>query len=755
MKKILMMILMGVFGIGFVLSDFCVYAAENAEDEFTLEEITVTAQKRVENQQKVPIAMEVISGDTIKETGKNDIDEILSNISSVLIQSNTDGIRVSIRGVSNDNTPFEGFSAYSPSVAVNQDGVYTNRNQGNQNMYDIERVEVLYGPQSTIYATASPGGIVNVISAAPKLEVFEGAGTIEYGNYNLIHTEGSMNAPLGEKLALRAAFSQSSHDGYLTNGSMDEDTKSARLKALFKPSDKLSFILTEELTKTGGQGMAGVKAFDKQDGYWYTGTSSGPGQPQILVKDAKVTDPWTSASDSAGAGQDLNTKKTTARMDWDMGNVGTLSIIGAYLKTDSSNESTTVSSDVTYDQTSRTSGYEKDIEVRITSSEDFPFKWIVGGNLYRSRDTLHSYQEAVDLATDWQYEYAYSLDNMNTIYGNITYPVTSRFRATAGIRKNDHEVGVWRDLETPSQVDKRGDLLTYDKPNYKLGVEYDLADNSMLFADWSTSYRMNAAMSVGSPMEELAAYTAGAKNRFLNNKLQVNVSTYYYDYRNYFANGPRFDPPYDSDGDGILDSTYEVDGKRFGDAVIYGADLQTSMIITTQDKLDLSVSFVKKYFTDLYFDWPQIVNDCGIPDLNYSGKDMPQAPNWNVASNYSHSFFFADGSSLKAGIDIRYTSKTCLNWQAETLAISFAQDADGNYTGGYTSTVLDTGPVRYQEAYYIENINLVYTDPSGKFTLSGYVNNLTNYAVKRFLDGQNNMMIGNPRTFGAVLSVKF
>jgi len=745
MKKTLMMILMAVFLVGFVFSDLLlVYAEEKGGEEFTLEEITVTAEKREENQQKVPIAMEVVSGDEIKEIGKNDINEILDNISSVLIQSNTDGIRVSIRGVSNDNSPFSGISVYTPSVAVNQDSVYTNRNQGNQNMYDIERVEVLFGPQSTLYASASPGGIVNVITSNPKLAAYEAAGTLEYGNYNLLHTEGSMNAPLGEKVAVRAAFSTSVHDGYLTNGAMDEDKKSARLKALFQPNEKLTFLLIGEVNTTGGQGFASVAQFINQDD-----------------KD----NPWTSSQASAGKQNNEKIKKTSARMDWDMGNVGTLSVIASYLKNSSSFKGVApgmappgmVAPDYDTDEVSR--GTEKDIEARMVSSADFPFKWILGVNIYRSVNLRESDMVGVDNPADIRYDYFDSFDEMEAIFGNITYPITDSFRATAGARKSHHINGT-----TSHSIPGRGpgeaefyrkDKTLFDDPIYRLGFEYDLADTSMLYADWSSSYRMNGATTNLSPVETLYAYTSGIKNRFLNNRLQLNVSAYYYDYKNYFANLPPLFVAYDSDNNGTFDNRYEVDGKTYGDARVYGLDVQTSTIITAQDKLDLSVSYIKKYFTDLAHDWPDVVNDLGLPDLDYNGKDMPQAPNWNVAANYSHSFFLANGGSLKASIDIRYTTETCLNFQAEILSLNYEQDALGNYTGNYTTSMVNTSDARWQEAYHIENVNLVYSDPDGKWTLSGYVNNLGNYAVKQFLDGNGNLMIGNPRTYGAVLSVKF
>jgi len=748
MKRFIMSIFTAAMILGFILNDIPNISAQEKGDEFTLEEITVTAQKREENQQKVPIAMEVISGDVLKEIGRNDLDKMLNNISSVLIQANTDGLRVSIRGMSNDNTPMGGVGTYTPTVAVNTDGVFTNMNGNNQNMYDVERVEVLYGPQNTLYATASPGGIVNIITSDPSTEKYEGSGTLEYGNYNLLHTEGSVNAPLGDKIALRAAFSTTVHDGYLSNGAMDEDLKSARLKALFKPNNVLSMVVTGEISKSGGQGFANVKAFvDQDDTYYPDGT--------------KLNDPWTSSSSSAGASTNKVQKKISAHIDMELGDAGTLSVIPSYVKSTSNSASTQSSgsdSSVVYDSTNKGVTDEKGVEARMVSSENSPFKWILGGNYYKFFDKMSGLSISQSNASDIQTSLIQDEEESKSIYGSITYPLTDRFRATAGARKSwDKNTSYVRMTPgrdgAPEEV--HGGHMDYTKPNFKVGVEYDLSENSMLYGDWSSSYRMNGATPTGMDPEEVKAFTAGAKNRFFDKRLQLNVSGYYYDYKNYFANmGPLFAPS-DSDNDGTWDSTYEVDNKRIGDAAIYGVDLQTSTIITYNDKLDFSVSYIKKYFKKLYFDFPDIVNQLGIDDLDYNGMDMPQAPHWNVTASYNHNFMLPNGGTLKTIVDIRYTSKTCLNWEAKSLSLSLEQDDAGNYTGGYTTSVTDTSATRWQEAYHIENISIVYANPDGKWTLSGYVNNLTDYAVKQFLDGRGNLMIGNPRTYGGVLSVKF
>jgi iron complex outermembrane receptor protein len=161
--------------IGFILAFgdvSALFAQETDAEEFTLEEIIVTAQKREENQQKVPIAMEVIKGDTLALMGKDNVDDILKDVSNVMINTSSDGMRVSMRGIADDSGVMEGQHVGGSTVAINVDGAYNNMSNVGNNLFDVERVEVLFGPQSTMYGSNSPGGIINVETANPKTDQF-------------------------------------------------------------------------------------------------------------------------------------------------------------------------------------------------------------------------------------------------------------------------------------------------------------------------------------------------------------------------------------------------------------------------------------------------------------------------------------------------------------------------------------------------------------------------------------------------------
>jgi len=798
------------FTIGFIFTigeASALFAQETADEEFTLEEITVTAQKRAENQQKVAIAMETISGDTIKELGKTDIDQILSSVSSIIINKAQDGMRVTLRGISNDNGVFFGRQVSTPTVAVNMDGAYTNRSAAGSNLYDVERVEVLYGPQSTLYSTPSPGGIVNVVSASPKLDRFSTSALFEAGNFSLMHGEASLNVPLASKVAFRVAANVTKRDGYLTNGADDEDTKSARFKALFQATDKLSITLIAEYSKQGGQGMG-------QNGV-------------VLFEDQSDKDnPWTAAAgrgETEAGPQPVNdglNKKFSGQIDWDMG-FGSLAIVPSYTPRDISSTSTGTSmfGDATYTY-NEGGGYEKSIEARMTSSDDFKlFKWIFGAAWYHSydemrNDTFLTATNALD-----SYRFGYQDQESKAVFGNITFPVTDRFRATGGLRYTSESTYSFN--EEPGRGQEIVDM-TYDNPDYKLGVEYDLGENSMLFSDFSTSYRTQGMGTTATgkpfPAERLKALSLGSKNRFFNNRMQVNASAYYYQYNNYMAvtmigtvsdnYAGAYDPTHtyagvdpssltpipmndvsdlgnnqldyrDNNGNGRFDQGVDTlidglrqptgggpgsdgtagtaNGKVTGDAKVYGLDISTTTLVTESLKMDFSVSYLKKYFTHLVFPFDAVDSAVwNMGDVDYSGKDMTFAPHFTVNLGLTYNILLGSSGTLSPSFETRYQSSYKMYFLDSILGTSRGREP----TDPIVFWTTDVSKSAKQEPYRVSNFSLVYASPSGNLTLTGYVKNIENYAVKRSIfknspDNVGELTIGPPRTYGALLSVKF
>jgi iron complex outermembrane recepter protein len=751
--------------IGFILAfgDLSVlFAQETKADEFTLEEITVTAQKRAESQQKVPIAMEVIKGEDLALQGKTNVDEILKDVANVSINTASDGMRIAMRGVTDDSNVMDGQHVGGSTVAVNIDGAYNNMSNAGQNLFDIERVEVLFGPQSTMYGSNAPGGIVNVVTAAPKTDRYSASGTLEYGSSNLINAQAVLNAPvIQEKLALRLAVNRSLLDSYVQPDSKVNNSTSARLKTLWNIQDNLTFTVTGTWQKmiNGGMMAGGVKPFINQsDKYYPDGT--------------KLVDPWTWDGQGTGNNSNQITKGLSANIDWKT-KYGTISAVPSYSKSDSTGRESRTQQQpgggtVTQVFDMGRGNEQKGAELRMTNSEDFTlFSWIVGGTYYDSEQKNTT--DYVDpTSTD---ELRITTQKKEAVYANITYPLWfyDRLRVTLGYRQS------WDTSESTAiggMGGTSGNPAGYNKPDFKYGFEYDTAENMMLFGSYATSYRSGDSMAMADANgkypdpEELKAYTIGAKSRWLNNKLQVNVTAYYYDYKNKYCTGFKeatgvteldLGGDYISigvDGRGNASATLTPDNQyptRNPDGTIYtfqlhdpnsqgtgaftskGVDLQTNWLITNADRLNLSISYLDSVWKTLHFHYYWYMY---WPDEDYKGLTPTNSPKISIAASYEHNFLIGEYGTLTPRIDWQHKSSYSMVWNPA-----------------------DKDPLGYgkQEAYNLYDVSAQFSHASGQWSVNAYCKNITNYAVKKSYMGMMSytMMIGDPRIYGASLSVKF
>lgn len=233
-------------------------------------EIIVTAQKRDERQIDVPITLSAVTGERLKEIGVSDLDELSNYIPGLNIQeqsANNPGIV--IRGITSDS----GSAQESPRVTLYYNGVDISRSRGSyQDIYDIERIEVVKGPQATLFGTAAAIGAISIISARPR-EGFSGAISGSYGNFNQYSASGHLNAG-SDTLAGRIAFAYKRRDGYVRNiagsrnvpnqspGGIDQDDLNGqnqlgiRASLRWKPSDDLTLDIIGTYDRQRNPGTA-------------------------------------------------------------------------------------------------------------------------------------------------------------------------------------------------------------------------------------------------------------------------------------------------------------------------------------------------------------------------------------------------------------------------------------------------------------------------------------------------------------------
>ena len=219
-------------------------------------EIVVTAQKKEESLQDAAIAIDAVTGSSLIQAGVSQARDITKLVPALTI-GNGGGVNASLfmRGVGNRTN-----NSYNDSaIAVSYDGVYVSRAAAVNGaaFYDLERVEVLKGPQGILYGRNATGGALNVIPAKPKLGDFAVGLTGSYGSYNAFNAQAYVNAPLGDSAALRLSFTRQSQDGINLDGSDDRDVTGLRAQVLFQPNDDWSVRVGFDYTKLGGRGPGG------------------------------------------------------------------------------------------------------------------------------------------------------------------------------------------------------------------------------------------------------------------------------------------------------------------------------------------------------------------------------------------------------------------------------------------------------------------------------------------------------------------
>ena len=238
--------------------------AEERELERELETVVVTAEKRTENLQDLPQAVTALDGEGL------DIRNILTfvDLSAVapgVTVAKNEGFKtvISIRGVGNEANQN---AIANPSVSYHMDGIYVASPFAlHTGFLDIERIEVLRGPQGTLFGQNSTGGAINVVSRTPTPQMFEGQGDVTVGNYNLLRTRASINVPLGETLAARVAATTHRHDGFSTNLTLGKDldqadSVSARVRLGWTPSASFRVDLIAQVhdENTNGAAQKGI-----------------------------------------------------------------------------------------------------------------------------------------------------------------------------------------------------------------------------------------------------------------------------------------------------------------------------------------------------------------------------------------------------------------------------------------------------------------------------------------------------------------
>ena len=519
-----------------------------------VEEIVVTAQKREETVQRIPLAVTALGGAALQERDATTVASLAPLVPNFKMSEEVGQPRITLRGIGVDNTA----AGAESSIAFNQDGVYYSRPSAIfASMYDIARIEVLRGPQGTLYGRNATGGSVNIITNQPT-DTLHAAVNVTGGNHETFNSEGFLSGPLGDVLAGRVSYSIQHHAGYgenlITGSDIDNrDSQAVRAQLLAKPTTDLTVLLSADYSHQK----------DRSNGYHqFAGVGYTPaGQPVtplgIALGGAPAPDPRDIASPL-----DPLTKNIfyggRLEVRYRLSDVVSLESLSAYRYSDTYNitdgNPLTVAPIVAIYAPEKSRQYSQEFQLNADTESN---KFVSGLYYLRERDDATHFAPLSLAVLGGPNILAQGVTvggALNTdaaaIYGQDTYSVTSRLRFTLGARYSWERKGAVRvseiDFARLFSPDNRP-LTPYDVQHEtftaftpKVGVDFDLAEHTMIYASFSRGFKSGTYglgdLAPALRPERVTAYEGGIKSTLFDDRLRVNLAGFFYSYKDLQVN---------------------------------------------------------------------------------------------------------------------------------------------------------------------------------------------------------------------------
>ena len=768
--------------------------APAAEDnDKGLGDIVVTAQRRSESSQKAAIPLSVIDGAALTATGATQADRLNELVPALTIEPNSTGNIIFLRGVGN----FTVVAASDPAVGFNYDGVYIGRPSSTSGVfYDLDRIEVLKGPQGILYGRNATGGAINILPAQPKIGQLSGHVSGSFGNFSRINAEGAINVPMGDNGALRVSATTSNHDGYYADGTQDEKSYAMRVQMKAELTPNLTVRVSGDYAHDGGKGQS-VNYYGR---YIYNprvplsttpipGTSYYTFAPTTVSNDQGVQSPISQAYRQTvpfgpyGARlldallpypphQNSNFYGFNAEVTLETG-AGTFTLIPSWRYSDIDQLSTAGAFMYSNQETDE----QHSFELRFAGKRLGIFDYTLGA--YYFRESINSTVAlTISNVGSWQKP---NYDTKSYAgFGRVVANLTDQFRVVGGIRYTKDDKGfiysatsavinclartvqgapncptapliplvsspsqlpfpfpaaggapipVFTSPGPPNYLIIRSDAVfnrtkSSSRTTYRGAVEFDLAPQSMLYASIETGYR-SGGFSAAAGFEDfdpeyITAYTVGMKNRFLNNRIQLNIEGFIWDYKNQQVNHVGLD----------LNGRSANYTQNVGASKIKGFEVDGRFLVTPTTLVNFDVQYLdakQKSFSYLAGPGTPPLTGCNVTYnaanaspylIDCAGFDSYNSPRWTINFGAQQTIPLGD-FQLVIGADTQYKGRR---------NIGFAYLPEQTIPGNWTSNAqisFGAADERWSISAYVRNIEddriPIYssTHPSASFLIAG------------------------------------
>jgi iron complex outermembrane receptor protein len=705
-----------------------------------MEEIVVTAQKREQNVQDVGIAISALTGDQMRQLGYSNAQQVTAMAPGVsTVQPNGEAnYSIAIRGVANSDFTT---NVESP-VAIYLDEVYISQMSGAGFMlFDMERVEILRGPQGTLYGRNATGGLAHFVTRKPT-EEFEGYLQATAGDYDQIKLEGAVGGAFTEQLMARVSFATHDNDGYAENRLLDKKLNNAndeayRAQILWTPMDSMEILLN---ARSGEQSI--------DTGFFEHVTSNITGQ--LTPNEVNIVTGYIDNDGDVFKGDydrdghnDLESKGYTGTIKWDFENFTLTSITDISTVKRDYIEDSDASPVPLFNFFLTTDAEQFSQELRLNGGNE-QMNWVAGAYFLdlNIKDSNGAESEPfIDPASDTPD--VSGLDNpyeTNTesisIFGQVEWDFSDTLTGIAGLRwiqdKKDHSYATNAVDFIPGSRFRNGNpnilatLATYEGDRkdsefaWRLGLNWQATDAALLYFSYNRGVKSGGYNSPIFPLsppldyvdevmsydpEQLDAYEAGFKTSWADGLLQLNGAAYYYDYQDYQA----------FQIIGIDTITTNAEGESFG------------------TELELKASPVD----GLEFMFGAAYNDIEVDLENGTPKTTSiQSPKWNLTGLVRYEIPVGPGR-VALQYDIVHRSKHYF--------------------------ALTRLPTVTQKSYEVSNVSVGWLDNQDRWMVTGFVNNVSDeeYLVQTFdlsgpsVFGMTEQYYGRPRWYGVTVLFNF
>ncbi|MGE3598724.1 MAG: TonB-dependent receptor [Dehalococcoidia bacterium] len=730
-----------------------------------LQDIVVTAQKQEERLQSVPIAISAIGGSDIDALHATTLQGLQGSVPNVQINNFTNtpnNAVIFIRGVGViEVDPFAG-----NTVSVVQDGVPQYFSYGALlDLFDVDRIEVLRGPQGTLFGANSTGGVINVVTRAPTGE-FGGHAEASYGNYNRLDLKAALDVPLVDKvLAGKISAISSGRDGYFHNIVDGQRVGKRDMKALrgalrFTPTDSFEGTFLAEYTRSRNDSPTQANGGLVGDlGYLAPGTLV-PGallpmyvQPCQSINDrCHAPDEYLTASNGVPSIGNMDNYRGALTLNWigtALGDVTSITGYKHFQLREFTDQDTTPLTLVNTNR--RTRGWQFSEELRTTFDVGSSLKFLFGG-FYMKTHYDHFMNVTLDVVVPGLRQYnTQDQDNWSaSFFGQGYFQVTDRLRLLAGMRYMHEKTSMLATVDTllnlqgPALLVQRGDLgpgeislggiapsasKSWDNVSWKVGADYQATDDLLAYVSYARGVksggfvgRLILPSDIGpyNP-EKVDTVEVGLKGDFLDKRLRANAAVFYTNYRDmqvaqtYFIQNP--------DGTSSNGTTIFNAAK----SELKGFELEITALPVDGLVLSGSVAYLDAKYK--HFDYADPLGGT----LSLKGYKLQNAPKWTTSASASYSFPVATGTMMASA---RY-----------------------NYSSSkYNSSVTLAPRALIQPTHYV-NANLDWSPGDERWTIGLWVNNLFD---KRYIQSvvdapgfYDNIGYGSPREYGVDFKFKW